>query len=136
MIRSCLLPAQASVLRVKIVSKTTDSGWRFSRQKLSQKVLLSYLEKDEEECGIWRAIFPPNIIAKSLLSNLEEDEEKGLDEAEHGAAHEHHDEKGDARDAAEDCPQALHRVRVLRQPDVLKKEKIFKGTVSRDGFGL
>ncbi len=104
--------------------------------KIIAKSVLSYLEKDEEECGLWRAIFPPNIIAKSLLSNLEEDEEEGLDEAEHGAAHEHHDEEGDAGDAAEDRPQALHRVRVLRQPDVLKKARIFKGTVSRYGFGF
>jgi hypothetical protein len=88
--------------------------------------------ENEEECGLWRAIFPPNIIAKSLISNLEEDEEKGLDEAEHGAAHEHHDEEDDARDAAEDRPQALHRVRVLWQPDILEKKRIFKGTVSGD----
>jgi hypothetical protein len=76
------------------------------------------------------------MIAKSVLSNLEEDEEEGLDEAEHGAAHEHHDEKGDARNASKDRPQALHRVRVLRQSDVLKKRGFFKGTVSRDGFGF
>jgi hypothetical protein len=37
------------------------------------------------------------MIAKSVLSNLEEDEEKCLDEAEHGAAHEHHDQKDDAQ---------------------------------------
>ncbi len=76
------------------------------------------------------------MIAKSVLSNLEKDEEKCLDEAEHGAAHEHHDEEDDARHAAEDCPQALHRVRVLWQPDVLRKERIFKGTVSRDEFSF
>jgi hypothetical protein len=69
----------------------------------------------------------PKFVAKSVLSNLEEDEKEGLDEAVHGAAHEHHDEEGDARHAAKDRPQALHRVRVLRQPDILKKGAFLNG---------
>ena len=54
--------------------------------------------------------------------HLEKDEEKGLDEAEHAAAHEHHDEEGDAGHVPEDLLQALQCIRVLRQSNVLVRK--------------
>ena len=54
-----------------------------------------------------------------LLIYLEVHEEKSFHEAVQRAADKHHDKEDDAGHAAENAPYPLHRVRVLRQPDIL-----------------
>ena len=57
---------------------------------------------------------------------LEVHEEKSFHEAVQGAADEHHDKEDDAGHAAENTSYPLHRVRVLRQPDILEQILISK----------